>query len=158
MTEKKFYYFRYRKKPTILYDSRNIFKTKIFSSLSDKITLNRYKKAIRKNMLISKIFESFYSTYFTVPENNIRIIYIGYGPDNKMLLFKLNKNNDVECIYENDINKKTFKKMGFLGYPINIYRDITFHKKIYETKLKINERMLSKTIRFNKINKVYVND
>ena len=116
----KFYYFPYRRKvPYIMYKDRRIFKTKIFTTLYNQLGANTLHLLLRKKYFISYLFEQipakYNSTYCTVPDKCIKLIYYGYD---SVIHFSFDPNNEVNEIYK---QTETFDKESFLGYSLNIF-------------------------------------
>ena len=108
---KKYYYFPFKKNPPfILYENHSCFNKKLFQNLYYKISSNSFKLRLRKDKVVSKIFELFFHKNIVVPNRKIDIIYFGF--DNTIFF---DKNRDF--IYLK--NEGKFEKKDFLGYNLN---------------------------------------
>lgn len=110
-----FFYFPYKRHPTILYRNRKILETKLFSVLHNKLFPNNFILRQRKNNPILRSFiEYFSSTTLSIPNNNIQLVYYGY--DNK-IFFEFDETLKIK----DDVwylNRNGFIKKEFIGYPV----------------------------------------
>lgn len=111
----KFYYFPYKRFPTLLYRNRKIFETKLFKVFYNKLFPNIYLMRVRRdNVLFNKFFETLFFKNEAIPNNDIQLVYCGYE---KIIYFGFdNFFNIKNTIWHKE--GQHFIKERFLGYPI----------------------------------------
>lgn len=122
---KNFYLFTYKDCPNIYYSDKKVFESRIFNSLYSKLGDNSFKWRIRKNPFFSFLFERFFQKKILVPNEKVRVVYVGYD---SMVFFELDDSLDVKKVFRKTKEGKEFIEEPFLGYPPNIFDVNEFSK------------------------------
>jgi hypothetical protein len=112
---KTLYFFPFKRFPVILYQDRQIFRTRLFNVFYNKLFPDILLLKVRRDsILFGKIFEMLFSNKVNVPNNDIRLIYYGYD---RICFFEFDDRFRIkDNVWYKD--RSGFYKEPFLGYPI----------------------------------------
>ncbi len=125
---KKFYLFTYKDYPNVYYSDRDVFKSKIFNSLYSKLGDNSFKWRVRKNFFFSFLFERFFRKKIQVPNEKVKVVYMGYD---SMVFFELDDSLEVKKVFRKTKGDENFVEEPFLGYTPDIF-DVEKFSKVFD--------------------------